>query len=125
VRDLAFSADGKLLGSGSDDWTVRVWRPATGEELATLRGHTGRVSGGAFLPGQPTPISASFDGTLQGWEATSPQGWSGVRLWLSDPPRFVDLLSRVSVRAMRSDYARFARGVGGRTGFAPSTHASL
>jgi WD40 repeat protein len=67
VRGLAFSPDGKLLASGGDDWTVRLWRPATGEEVATLRGHTGRVSGVAFSANGAALVSASLDGTVKEW----------------------------------------------------------
>jgi WD40 repeat protein len=69
VRGLAFGAGGKLLASGGDDWTVRVWRPRTGEELATLRGHTGRVSGVAFVPDGSALLSAGFDGAVKVWDA--------------------------------------------------------
>ncbi|MBM3461267.1 MAG: hypothetical protein FJX76_04120 [Armatimonadetes bacterium] len=36
VRAVAFSADGRVLATGSSDGTVKVWNPETGHLLATL-----------------------------------------------------------------------------------------
>ena len=44
VWGVALSADGRLLASGGEDGTVRLWEPARGRPLATLQGHTGAVS---------------------------------------------------------------------------------
>ena len=40
VWSVAFSPDGSMLASGSDDDTIRLWDVATGTHLRTLRGHT-------------------------------------------------------------------------------------
>ena len=47
---MAFSADGKRIVSGSEDKTVKVWDAATGQEVLTLKGHTGQVTSVAFSP---------------------------------------------------------------------------
>jgi WD40 repeat protein len=38
--------------------------------VATLRGHSGRVSGVAFVPGEATLISSSYDGTVKVWDVS-------------------------------------------------------
>ena len=44
VNCSAFSKDGTLIVSGSDDKTIRVWNVDTGECILTLKGHTGIVT---------------------------------------------------------------------------------
>jgi WD40 repeat protein len=43
VYALAMSPDGKLLASGSDDHTVKLWSLPEGKVLATLEGHGSSV----------------------------------------------------------------------------------
>jgi WD40 repeat protein len=50
VRAVAFSPQGPLLASGSDDLTVRLWDIASRRELQRLAGHTAPVESLAFRP---------------------------------------------------------------------------
>jgi tetratricopeptide (TPR) repeat protein len=67
---VAFSPDGRRLASASNDQTVRVWDAATGKELLTLKGHTGRVFSVSFSPDGRRLASAGFDRTVRVWEAS-------------------------------------------------------
>jgi WD40 repeat protein len=49
---------------------VRLWETAEGDEVLTLRGHTGAVSGVAWGRDGRRLASASKDGTVQVWDAT-------------------------------------------------------
>ena len=66
VNNVAFSSDGKILASGSADFTIRLWEVSTGTHLKTLKGHTGIVTSLCFFPDSRTLASAD---------------WNSIRLW--------------------------------------------
>ena len=69
VLSVAFSPDGQVLASGSEDRTVRLWRTADGAPLAAFAGHAHSVSTVAFSPDGQVLASASDDGTIRLWGA--------------------------------------------------------
>ncbi|EJD39372.1 WD40 repeat-like protein [Auricularia subglabra TFB-10046 SS5] len=70
VWALAFSRDGRLLVSGSDDTTARLW---TGQALqpvgSPLAGHGGPVRSVAFSPDGNLIATGSEDSTVRIWNA--------------------------------------------------------
>ena len=67
LRVIAYSADGKMLASGSRDGTVLLWNARTGKLQQRLTGHTAEISSLAFSPDSKVLASGSFDGTVRLW----------------------------------------------------------
>jgi WD40 repeat protein len=74
LNSLAFSPDGTLLASGSDDMTIVLQDAASGQSLGQpLAGHTGWVYGVVFSPDGSLLASASADDTIRLWDVASRQ----------------------------------------------------
>jgi WD40 repeat protein/serine/threonine protein kinase len=73
---VAFSPDGKRLASASgrhnsnprsSPGEIKIWDLTVGQELLTLRGHTGCIRGVSFSPNGKVLVSGSADGTIRLW----------------------------------------------------------
>jgi WD40 repeat protein len=71
VNGVAFSPDGTLPATASDDQTVQVWETATGTVRASLTGHTDWVRGVAFSPDGKLLATVSKDRTVRVWETAT------------------------------------------------------
>ncbi|MDQ3686966.1 MAG: AAA-like domain-containing protein [Acidobacteriota bacterium] len=71
VASTAFSPDGQTLATGGEDKSVRLWDVMTGEERATLEGHTDAVKSVAFSPDGKTLATGGGDRTVKFWDVAS------------------------------------------------------
>jgi RNA polymerase sigma factor (sigma-70 family) len=74
VNRLAFSPDGKWLGTGGSEGDVRLWEVATCREVLRLKGHKGWVVDLAFGPDVRTLLTSSEDGQAYLWSLHPPAG---------------------------------------------------
>lgn len=67
IRAVAFDPSGRLLATGSEDQTIRLWDTGKGECINVLRGHTNWVRSIAFSPDGSLLASCSEDQTVRLW----------------------------------------------------------
>ncbi len=76
INHVALSSQGRLVVSGSQDETLRLWDGFSGREQRLLEEPTGEVISVAVTADGRKVISGSQDGTIRVWD-----GLSGEELW--------------------------------------------
>jgi WD40 repeat protein len=71
IHSVAFSPDGRLALTGSEDNTAKMWDVPAGRELRTLEGHAGAVTSVAFSPDGRLVLTGSNDETAKLWEVAT------------------------------------------------------
>jgi len=69
VTAVAFSPDGQVVLTGSDDNTARLWDVGTAQPRGESLKHEGSVSAVAFSPNGQTVVTGSQDNTARLWDA--------------------------------------------------------
>jgi len=67
IRCTAFSPDGSLLITGSDDRHISVFNTSSGEKIATITGHHGPILSCSFSPNNKLFATASSDQKVKVW----------------------------------------------------------
>jgi WD40 repeat protein len=103
MLSVAFSPDGKLLAAAGCNRTIEIWSLPDRQLAATLKGHTGWVTGLAFSPDAKFLASSSLDRSVRIWDPTK---WT-ERTQLPQP--FTEPVNAVAI-APEGDIVAFAEG---------------
>jgi WD40 repeat protein len=110
VTAVAYSANSRMIASGSLDRSVRIWNGESGETARTLQGDPGAVSSVVFLPDGHRLATASLYGDITIWNVDTGKQLLPIQSaanvsWVSSPA--------VHALAISPDGIRVASATGG------------
>jgi WD40 repeat protein len=79
VNGIAFTPDGKLMATGSDDTTIMLWEAGGASPVGKLEGHTGGVLHIAISQDGKRLMSCGYDTTLIVWDLASRTAVSTIK----------------------------------------------
>jgi WD40 repeat protein len=88
VAAVAFSADGKLLATGGDDSSVRLWDVASGDRQALIQ-HTAKVEALAFSPDGKVVVAGDRGGEVNGWDVATKEKKFALKVAKNRPVSFL------------------------------------
>ena len=81
ITSLAFSQDGTLLASGSDDKTMKLWDAQTGGAVKTLSDHNSAILSVSISLDCTMVVSGSRDGTIHLWNVRTGERLRVMHHW--------------------------------------------
>ncbi|WP_420642255.1 protein kinase domain-containing protein [Candidatus Leptofilum sp.] len=73
INDVAFSSDGRLLATASQDTEIKLWDVGSGQEIGVLTEHGRAVNAVAFNPDSTILATAGDDGFIILWNTATQQ----------------------------------------------------
>ena len=73
VLSVAFAPDGSLLASGNENGEIKLWKPATGDLKATIRGEAEQLRCVAFTPDGRDIVAAGKAKIIRIWDVVTGQ----------------------------------------------------
>jgi WD40 repeat protein/uncharacterized caspase-like protein len=71
VRAVAFSKDGRVILTGSDDRSAILWDTETGKEIRQFKGHTDEIRSVALSPDANYALTGGAAGTARLWDTAT------------------------------------------------------
>lgn len=71
MEDVAFSPDGKLIATASEDSSISLWQAGSGNLERNIKTSDGGITGLDFSPDNQLLIASSWDGVISLWQVSN------------------------------------------------------